>query len=42
MLQGMADWYLKGEPFDQARLIRVLEVAHELKVCLQQLLVIFY
>jgi CCR4-NOT transcription complex subunit 1 len=31
MLQGMADWYMKGEPFDQARLMRILDLAHELK-----------
>ena len=28
----MAEWYMRGEPHDQARLARILDVAQDLKV----------
>ena len=32
MLHAMAEWYMRGEPHDQARLSRILDVAQDLKV----------
>ena len=32
MMQSMADWYQRGDKFDQMRLSRILDVAQELKV----------
>jgi len=33
VLHAMAEWYMRGEPHDQARLSRILDVAQDLKVC---------
>ena len=32
VLHAMAEWYMRGEPHDQARLSRILDVAQDLKV----------
>ena len=32
VLHAMAEWYMRGEPHDQARLARILDVAQDLKV----------
>lgn len=29
----MAEWYMRGEQYDQAKLSRILDVAQDLKVC---------
>jgi len=33
VLHAMAEWYMRGEPHDQSRLSRILDVAQDLKVC---------
>jgi len=39
VLHAMAEWYLRGEPHDQARLSRILDVAQDLKVHFNDILV---
>lgn len=31
-MHAMAEWYMRGEQYDQARLSRILDVAQDLKV----------
>ena len=31
-MHSMAEWYMRGEPHDQVRLSRILDVAQDLKV----------
>ena len=31
-MHAMAEWYMRGEPHDQSRLSRILDVAQDLKV----------
>lgn len=33
IMHSMAEWYMRGEPHDQVRLSRILDVAQDLKVC---------
>lgn len=33
-MHSMAEWYMRGEQYDQAKLSRILDVAQDLKVCL--------
>uniref|UniRef100_A0A673BXR7 CCR4-NOT transcription complex subunit 1 n=1 Tax=Sphaeramia orbicularis TaxID=375764 RepID=A0A673BXR7_9TELE len=37
IMHSMAEWYMRGEQYDQAKLSRILDVAQDLKVCLNQL-----
>lgn len=32
-MHSMAEWYMRGEQYDQAKLSRILDVAQDLKVC---------
>lgn len=34
IMHSMAEWYMRGEQYDQAKLSRILDVAQDLKVCL--------
>lgn len=40
IMHSMAEWYMRGEQYDQAKLSRILDVAQDLKVYLYCL--IFY
>lgn len=33
-MHAMAEWYMRGEQYDQAKLSRILDVAQDLKVSL--------
>lgn len=33
IMHSMAEWYMRGEQYDQAKLSRILDVAQDLKVC---------
>ena len=32
IMHSMAEWYMRGEQYDQAKLSRILDVAQDLKV----------
>lgn len=34
-MHAMAEWYMRGEQYDQAKLSRILDVAQDLKVSLK-------
>lgn len=34
-MHAMAEWYMRGEQYDQAKLSRILDVAQDLKVSLE-------
>lgn len=35
IMHSMAEWYMRGEQYDQAKLSRILDVAQDLKVCVR-------
>lgn len=35
-MHAMAEWYMRGEQYDQAKLSRILDVAQDLKVSLKE------
>lgn len=37
-MHSMAEWYMRGEQYDQAKLSRILDVAQDLKVCQNSLI----
>lgn len=39
IMHSMAEWYMRGEQYDQAKLSRILDVAQDLKVCHDKLIV---
>lgn len=38
-MHSMAEWYMRGEQYDQAKLSRILDVAQDLKVLISSTLV---
>lgn len=38
-MHSMAEWYMRGEQYDQAKLSRILDVAQDLKVCHNTLII---
>ena len=41
-MHAMAEWYMRGEQYDQAKLSRILDVAQDLKVSLEAQINGFY
>lgn len=41
-MHSMAEWYMRGEQYDQAKLSRILDVAQDLKVCVSTLMGLFH
>lgn len=39
-MHSMAEWYMRGEQYDQAKLSRILDVAQDLKVCAKLMLLL--